>query len=93
MAAVAKKTEELPAVRPEFRATPAGLLVRAGVAALIALVVFLVPVLTDTVKTTLNAVSAKLDTATLAELDKKVAADKQDPDAVAKDWLKSAGLA
>src|SRR2546423_14357557 len=39
----------MPAVRPEFQATPAGLLIRAGVAALIAAVVFLVPVFTDTV--------------------------------------------
>lgn len=39
-----------------------------------------------------NAVSAKLDTATLAGLVTKVAVDKQDPDAVAKAWLSSVGL-
>ena len=38
-----------------------------------------------------NAVSAKLDTATLAGLVAKVA-DGADPDSVAKDWLSSAGL-
>lgn len=39
-----------------------------------------------------NAVSAKLDTAALAGLVTKVVVDKQDPDAVAKAWLTSAGL-
>jgi len=39
-----------------------------------------------------NAVSAKLDTATLAGLVSKVAVGKQDPDAVAKAWLSSVGL-
>jgi osmoprotectant transport system substrate-binding protein len=47
---------------------------------------------TDGVKTTLNAVSSKLDTAGLGALMVKVVTDKQDPDAVAKDWLKSQGL-
>jgi branched-chain amino acid transport system permease protein len=47
--AVASRTEEVPAVRAHFRATPGGLLVRAGAAALIALAVFLVPLFTDTV--------------------------------------------
>ncbi len=47
---------------------------------------------TDTVKTTLNAISAKLDTATLGALVKSVVLDKKDPDAVAQDWLKTAGL-
>jgi osmoprotectant transport system substrate-binding protein len=46
----------------------------------------------DTIRTALNAVSAKLDTATLAELDKKVISDKQDVEAVAKQWLSTAGL-
>ncbi|SHN20771.1 ABC transporter substrate-binding protein [Cryptosporangium aurantiacum] len=46
----------------------------------------------DTVRDALNAVSAKLDTATLAELVKKVVSDKQDVDTVAKEWLSSAGL-
>ncbi|WP_083646561.1 ABC transporter substrate-binding protein [Kitasatospora sp. CB01950] len=40
----------------------------------------------------LNAVSAKLDTAGLTALMKRVAVDKEDPSAVAKDWLKSNGL-
>ncbi|GAA3384582.1 ABC transporter substrate-binding protein [Cryptosporangium minutisporangium] len=46
----------------------------------------------DTAKEALNGVSAKLDTATLAELVKKVVSDKQDVDAVAKEWLTTAGL-
>jgi osmoprotectant transport system substrate-binding protein len=50
-------------------------------------------VLTDTIKTTLDAISAKLDTSTLAGLVKKVVSDKADPDQVAADWLKSVGLA
>jgi osmoprotectant transport system substrate-binding protein len=40
----------------------------------------------------LDAVSAKLDTAALLELDAKVQLEKQDPLDVAKAWLKSAGL-
>ncbi|WP_416873105.1 ABC transporter substrate-binding protein [Kitasatospora sp. SC0581] len=40
----------------------------------------------------LNAVSAKLDTAGLVALMKRVSVDKEDPSAVAKDWLKSNGL-
>ncbi|MFJ2577598.1 ABC transporter substrate-binding protein [Kitasatospora aureofaciens] len=40
----------------------------------------------------LNAVSAKLDTAGLTALMKRVAVDKEDPPTVAKDWLKSNGL-
>jgi osmoprotectant transport system substrate-binding protein len=50
------------------------------------------PKATDTVKTTLNAISAKLDTATLGGLVKSVVLDKKDPDQVAKDWLSSAGI-
>ncbi|MBG0832224.1 ABC transporter substrate-binding protein [Planomonospora sp. ID67723] len=46
----------------------------------------------DTVRTTLNAVSAKLDTAGLVALMKRVAVDKEDADAVAKDWLTTSGL-
>jgi osmoprotectant transport system substrate-binding protein len=46
----------------------------------------------DTVKTTLNAISAKLDTASLGALVKSVVLDKKDPDVVAQDWLKTAGL-
>ncbi|MFE9171265.1 ABC transporter substrate-binding protein [Streptomyces kebangsaanensis] len=40
----------------------------------------------------LNAVSAKLDTATLLDLDTQVQVEKKDPLDVAKAWLKSAGL-
>ncbi|MEU6665402.1 ABC transporter substrate-binding protein [Streptomyces sp. NPDC046727] len=40
----------------------------------------------------LNAVSAKLDTATLLDLDTQVQAENKDPLDVAKAWLKSAGL-
>ncbi|MEU0518447.1 ABC transporter substrate-binding protein [Streptosporangium sp. NPDC006007] len=47
----------------------------------------------DTVKTTLNAVSAKLDTAGLLALMKRVSVDKDDAAAVAKDWLTQNGLA
>ncbi|WP_327066033.1 ABC transporter substrate-binding protein [Kitasatospora sp. NBC_01250] len=46
----------------------------------------------DTAAAALNAVSAKLDTATLVALMKKVSIDKDDPEAVAKDWVKTAGL-
>lgn len=46
---------------------------------------------TGTVESTLNAVSAKLDTQTLTELLKRVYA-KENPNVVAKDWLASAGL-
>lgn len=45
----------------------------------------------DTVSSTLDAVSAKLDTQTLTDLLEKVYA-KEDPNQVAKDWLASAGL-
>jgi osmoprotectant transport system substrate-binding protein len=40
----------------------------------------------------LNAVSAKLDTDTLAKLVKEVVSDKKDADTVAKEWLSTAGL-
>lgn len=40
----------------------------------------------------LNAVSAKLDTASLLDLDTQVQLDNKDPLDVAKAWLKSAGL-
>ncbi|ADP78191.1 ABC transporter substrate-binding protein [Pseudofrankia inefficax] len=46
---------------------------------------------TPTIKDTVNAVSAKLTTAILADLDAKVGTG--DPDAVAKQWLTSVGLA
>ncbi|GAA2747750.1 MULTISPECIES: ABC transporter substrate-binding protein [Kitasatospora] len=45
-----------------------------------------------TASAALNAVSAKLDTAGLTALMKRVAVDKEDPSAVAKDWLKTNGL-
>jgi glycine betaine/choline ABC-type transport system substrate-binding protein len=41
---------------------------------------------------TLNAISAKLDTAGLGALMVKVITNKQDPDAVAKQWLSDQGL-
>ncbi len=41
----------------------------------------------------LDAVSAKLDTETLLDLDAQVQLDKKDPLDVAQEWLKSAGLA
>jgi osmoprotectant transport system substrate-binding protein len=40
----------------------------------------------------LDAVSAKLTTQTLIDLLTKVTVDKQDPNAVAKEWLSSQGL-
>ncbi|MBB2913975.1 osmoprotectant transport system substrate-binding protein [Streptosporangium becharense] len=46
----------------------------------------------DTVRTTLDAVSAKLDTAGLVALMKRIAVDKDDAAAVAKDWLSQNGL-
>lgn len=47
---------------------------------------------TDNVKAALNAVSAKLDTPTLADLVKQVEVDKKEPAAVADSWLSEAGL-
>jgi osmoprotectant transport system substrate-binding protein len=47
---------------------------------------------TQTIADACNAVSAKLDTATLASLVAKVQTDKEDPDKVAKDWLQQNGL-
>jgi len=46
----------------------------------------------DTVTSALNAVSAKLDTPTLADLVKQVDVDKKDASAVAKDFLTKNGL-
>jgi osmoprotectant transport system substrate-binding protein len=48
--------------------------------------------MTQTIADAANAVSAKLDTKTLAELVGKVQNDKQTPAAVAKAWLTSVGL-
>src|SRR5690349_2058819 len=45
-----------------------------------------------TIEGALNAVSAKLDTATLSDLLKQVVVDKKDADAVAKDFLSKNGL-
>jgi osmoprotectant transport system substrate-binding protein len=47
---------------------------------------------TSTVTAALNAVSAVLTTQDLIDLRTKVEVDKQDPNAVAKDWLTSKGL-
>ena len=47
---------------------------------------------TDTVTKTLDAVSAKLDTAGLTELIKQVDVDKKDAKVVAKEWLTKVGL-
>ncbi len=47
---------------------------------------------TDQVTTTLDAVSAQLDTPTLAELVKQVVIDKKDASAVANDFLSQKGL-
>ncbi len=47
----------------------------------------------DSVKAALNAVSAKLDTTSLADMVKQVVVDKKDASEVAKTWLASAGLA
>ncbi|WP_241826919.1 ABC transporter substrate-binding protein [Streptomyces graminilatus] len=46
----------------------------------------------DTAKAALNGVSAKLTTADLLEMMKKLVDDKEDSSTVAKEWLKSAGL-
>jgi osmoprotectant transport system substrate-binding protein len=46
-----------------------------------------------TVKTALDAVSAKLTTQDLLDMNTKMSVDKEDADTVAKDWLKKAGLA
>jgi len=50
------------------------------------------PKATAGVKSTLNAISAKLDTAGLSAIVAKVVTDKQNPADVAKDWLKANGL-
>ena len=46
----------------------------------------------ETITTALNAISAKLDTATLGELVKEVVVDKKDAAAVAKEFLAKNGL-
>jgi osmoprotectant transport system substrate-binding protein len=50
------------------------------------------PALTPTITSTLNAVSAKLTTAALLQLDIKVINDKQSYSSAAQDWLQSVGL-
>jgi osmoprotectant transport system substrate-binding protein len=45
-----------------------------------------------TITSALNAVSAKLDQASLLAMDVKVITDKSDSSSVAKDWLKQVGL-
>ena len=47
----------------------------------------------DSVKTVLNSVSAKLDTAALADMVKQVVVDKKDASEVAKKWLANVCLA
>jgi len=49
-------------------------------------------VLTNDIRDLLNKVSAKLTTSDLAQLDKKVDSDKQDPDAVAAQWVQEHGF-
>lgn len=46
----------------------------------------------DTVRQTLNEVSAQLTTEDLSALNERVSIDHDDPDAVAADWLESVGL-
>lgn len=46
----------------------------------------------DTVRDTLDAISAELDTDTLVELNERVIVGEQDPDTVAADWLGEVGL-
>jgi osmoprotectant transport system substrate-binding protein len=50
------------------------------------------PALTSTISSALNAVSAKLTTAALLELDTKVITDKENYTTAAQDWLQSVGL-
>lgn len=46
----------------------------------------------DTVRETLNRISAALDTDTLLQLDERVIGQNEDADTVAKEWLTSEGL-
>ena len=48
--------------------------------------------MTDQVKQALNAISSKITTEELTKLNKQVDIDKDDPEKVATDWLKSQGL-
>jgi osmoprotectant transport system substrate-binding protein len=47
----------------------------------------------DTVRTTLNEISAKLTTESLLDMMQKIAVNKDEPATVAKEWLTSNGLA
>ncbi len=49
-------------------------------------------VVTEEVRQVLNRVSAALTTADLAELNKRADVDKEDPEVLAKDWLKEHGF-
>jgi osmoprotectant transport system substrate-binding protein len=46
----------------------------------------------DTIRTTLNAVSAKLSTESLLEMMQKISVNKDEPATVAKEWLSTNGL-
>ncbi|MFI6743595.1 ABC transporter substrate-binding protein [Nonomuraea sp. NPDC050451] len=46
----------------------------------------------DTIKTTLNAVSAKLTTQSLLDMMQKISVNKDEPGTVAKEWLTANGL-
>ncbi|MFC4112493.1 ABC transporter substrate-binding protein [Nonomuraea zeae] len=46
----------------------------------------------DTIRTTLNAVSAKLSTESLLEMMQKISVNKDEPATVAKEWLTTNGL-
>ncbi|TMR16716.1 ABC transporter substrate-binding protein [Nonomuraea turkmeniaca] len=47
---------------------------------------------TDTIRTTLNSVSAKLTTESLLDMMQKISVNKDEPATVAKEWLTSNGL-
>jgi osmoprotectant transport system substrate-binding protein len=46
----------------------------------------------QTARAALNAVSAKLTTQNLLDMNRQITVDKKDPDVVAKDWLNQTGL-
>jgi osmoprotectant transport system substrate-binding protein len=48
---------------------------------------------TDTIRTTLNSISAKLSTQSLLDMMQKISVNKDEPATVAKEWLTSNGLA
>ncbi|MGP3956187.1 ABC transporter substrate-binding protein [Nonomuraea sp. 3N208] len=48
---------------------------------------------TDTIRTTLNSISAKLTTESLLDMMQKISVNKDEPATVAKEWLTSNGLA